>query len=50
MGSAGFIMEAAKFITEHQSDDLLNIGEGDRFRKEIFHGSVRTLPCSASVA
>ena len=39
MGSAGFIMEAAKFITEHQSDDLLNIGEGDRFRKEIFHGS-----------
>ena len=39
MGSAGFIMEAAKYITEHQSDELLNIEEKERFRKEIFHGS-----------
>ena len=47
MGSAGFIMEAAKYITEHQSDELLNIEEKERFRKEIFHGSDSTLPCSA---
>ena len=39
MGSAGFIMEAAKYITEHQSDELLNIEARNRFSKEIFHGS-----------
>lgn len=39
MGSAGFIMEAAKYIAEHQRDDLLNIENKDRFRKDIFHGS-----------
>lgn len=39
MGSAGFIMEAAKYIAEHQSDELLNIEEQERFRKKIFHGS-----------
>lgn len=39
MGSAGFIMEAAKYIQEHQSDELLNIDAMKRFRSEIFHGS-----------
>ena len=39
MGSAGFIMEAAKYIKEHQGDDLLNIDCQNRFRREIFHGS-----------
>lgn len=39
MGSAGFLMEAAKYIQEHQEDELLNIEAKDRFRKEIFHGS-----------
>ena len=39
MGSAGFIMEAAKYIQENQSDELLNIGVMKRFRTEIFHGS-----------
>lgn len=39
MGSAGFIMEAAKFITEHQGNELLNIDVMKRFRSEIFHGS-----------
>lgn len=39
MGSAGFIMEAAKYISEHQADELLNINQLDRYRKEIFHGS-----------
>lgn len=39
MGSAGFIMEAAKYIAEHQGDELLNIDNRNRFRSEIFHGS-----------
>lgn len=39
MGSAGFLMEAAKYIQEHQSDELLNIETMNRFRCEIFHGS-----------
>lgn len=39
MGSAGFIMEAAKYIQEHQSDELLNIETMNRFRSKIFHGS-----------
>lgn len=39
MGSAGFLMEAAKYIQEHQSDELLNIETINRFRCEIFHGS-----------
>lgn len=39
MGSAGFIMEAAKYIQENQGDDLLNIDTLKRFRSEIFHGS-----------
>lgn len=39
MGSAGFIMEAAKYIKEHQADELLNIEVMKRFRSEIFHGS-----------
>lgn len=39
MGSAGFIMEAARYIAEHQGDELLNIENRDRYRSEIFHGS-----------
>lgn len=39
MGSAGFIMEAARYISEHQSEELLNIAQSDRYRREIFHGS-----------
>lgn len=39
MGSAGFLMESAKYIAEHQSDELLNIDEKNRYRSEIFHGS-----------
>lgn len=39
MGSAGFIMESAKYIQEHQPDELLNIDVMQRFRSEIFHGS-----------
>lgn len=39
MGSAGFIMEATKYIKEHQGNELLNIDVMKRFRSEIFHGS-----------
>lgn len=39
MGSAGFIMEAAKYIAEHQGDELLNIDNRNRYRSEIFYGS-----------
>ena len=39
MGSAGFIMEAAKYIKEHQADELLNEEVMKRFRSEIFYGS-----------
>lgn len=39
MGSAGFIMEAARYIAEHQADELLNIEKHDRYRREMFHGS-----------
>ena len=39
MGSAGFIMKAAKYIAEHQGDELLNIDNRSRYRSEIFHGS-----------
>ena len=39
MGSAGFIMKAAKYIKEHQGNELLNIDVMKRFRSEIFHGS-----------
>lgn len=39
MGSAGFLIESARFIEEHQANDLLNIEKRERFRKEMFHGS-----------
>ena len=39
MGSAGFIMEAAKYIQEHQADELLNEEVMQQFRSEMFHGS-----------
>lgn len=39
MGSAGFIMEAAKYIKEHQADELLNMDVMKRYRSEMFYGS-----------
>lgn len=39
MGSAGFIMEAARYIHEHQEDELLNEKKLERYKSEIFHGS-----------
>ncbi len=39
MGSAGFIMESAKYIHDHQKAELTNIDKLKRFKSEIFHGS-----------
>lgn len=39
MGSAGFIMEAAKYIKEHQADELLNEDVMKHYRSEMFYGS-----------
>lgn len=39
MGSAGFIMEAARYIHEHQESELLNDRKSERYKSEIFHGS-----------
>lgn len=39
MGSAGFIMEAAKYIAKHQADELLGIEAKHRFEHDTFFGS-----------
>ena len=39
MGSAGFIMEAAKYIAENQADELLSIEAKKRYETDIFFGS-----------
>ena len=39
MGSAGFLMEAAKYVQEHQGDELLNNDKREHFCREMFHGS-----------
>ena len=38
MGSAGFIVEAAKFVQEHHKKDLLKKEKSDHYRNEMFHG------------
>ena len=38
MGTAGFLIESAKYIKEHQSKDLLNINNQKRFSNEMFYG------------
>lgn len=39
MGSAGFIVESAKYIKEHEQDKLLNEENAKRYKSEMFHGS-----------
>jgi type I restriction enzyme M protein len=39
MGSAGFIMEAAKYIAENQADELLGIEAKRRYEHDTFFGS-----------
>lgn len=39
MGSAGFIMEAAKYIAENQADELLSIEAKKKYEHDTFFGS-----------
>ena len=38
MGSAGFIVEAAKFVQERHRKELLKKEKSDHYRNEMFHG------------
>ena len=38
MGTAGFVIEAAKYIQEHQKDELLNVKNKQKFNSEMFYG------------
>ena len=38
MGSAGFIVESAKYITEHYKQELLKKENAEHFRGSMFHG------------
>ena len=38
MGTAGFIIEAAKYIRTHQKDELLNVQNSKNFSDEMFYG------------
>ena len=38
MGSAGFIVESAKYIAEHYKQELLKKENADHFRGSMFHG------------
>lgn len=38
MGTAGFIIEAAKYIRLHQKDELLNVQNAKKFSDEMFYG------------
>lgn len=38
MGTAGFIIEAAKYIQTHQADDLMNVENKNKFNNSMFYG------------
>jgi len=38
MGSAGFIVESAKYITDHYKSELLKKENADHYKKGMFHG------------
>lgn len=38
MGSAGFIVESAKYITEHYKNDLLKKENAEHYKGKMFHG------------
>lgn len=38
MGTAGFIIESAKYIQEHQKNELLNVENKKKFNSEMFYG------------
>ena len=39
MGTAGFIIESAKYIKEHQKDELLNVKNHSAFNDDMFYGA-----------
>lgn len=39
MGTAGFLVEAAKYIQEHQKTELLNVENKRKFNSEMFYGA-----------
>lgn len=38
MGTAGFIIESAKYIQKHQKNELLNVENKKKFNSEMFYG------------
>ena len=38
MGTAGFLIESAKYIREHQKEELLNVKKSRKFSDEMFYG------------
>ncbi len=38
MGTAGFIVESAKYIQEHQAEELMNVDNKRKFNDEMFYG------------
>lgn len=38
MGSAGFIVEAAKYVKEHHSAELMNERKAEHFKRSMLHG------------
>lgn len=39
MGTAGFLIESAKYIQEHQKNELLNVDNKNKFSTEMFYGA-----------
>ena len=39
MGTAGFIIESAKYIKEHQKDEMFNVQKGAAFNNDMFYGA-----------
>lgn len=39
MGTAGFLIESAKYIQEHQKTELLNTANKNKFNNEMFYGT-----------
>ena len=38
MGTAGFIIESAKYIQEHQQEELMNVDNKRKFNNDMFYG------------
>jgi type I restriction enzyme M protein len=38
MGSAGFLVESARYVKEHEADKLMNVEVNDHYRRTMFNG------------